>query len=234
MGLRKSDLKDLLYPVFEIDSFKSKMGDDEDIAVVSFSVKENNAANDLVEFIEKSYDFVLDADSTVSEIDGGLYKVFVEIERNKDINSNIMEMLYGVGKLSEVESFKFRYHKNFRSHEANLDNLQEMVPVDSRTYTLTVLENAETFFSKTPFEKLEFLDEALIIKKSFADPLVLLIKDFNQSVEVRESINETINVDAYPEIMFLTKYLGDYNINKYGDKIITLENEGHTLVVERP
>ena len=62
MGLRNGDLKDLLNPVFEIDNFKSKMGDDEDVVVVSFSVSEAAAAKDLVEFIEKSHDFVLDAD----------------------------------------------------------------------------------------------------------------------------------------------------------------------------
>ena len=62
MGLQQGDLIDLVLPVFEVDSFKSKMGDDEDIVVVSFSLKEQNAANDLVDFIEKSYNFVLDAD----------------------------------------------------------------------------------------------------------------------------------------------------------------------------
>ena len=38
MGLRQSDLEFTVDPVFEIDSYKSKMGDDEDIVVLSFSV----------------------------------------------------------------------------------------------------------------------------------------------------------------------------------------------------
>ena len=111
MGLRAGDLKNLLDNVFEVDNYKSKMGDDEDIVVVSFSVQEQNAAKDLVEFIEKSYDFVLDADSTVSEVDEGRYKVFVELERDRSVQEHIMEMLYGITQLSEVEGFKFRYHK---------------------------------------------------------------------------------------------------------------------------
>ena len=32
--------------------------------------------------------------------------------------------------------------------------------------------------------------------------------------------------------IFLCKYIGDYNITKYGDKL-TFENAGKTLVVER-
>ena len=58
------------------------MGSDEDIVVVSFSVMEEQASKDLVDFIEKGYNFVLDADATPGEIDQGVYKVFVEMERN--------------------------------------------------------------------------------------------------------------------------------------------------------
>jgi hypothetical protein len=230
MGLKNGDLRDLVNPVFEIDNFKSKMGDDEDICVISFSVKEANAANDLVEFIEKSYDFVLDADSTASELDNGIHKVFVEIERNNSVNDNIVEMIYGVGELTANESFKFRYYKNFRSYDANIGNLQEMVPIDARTYSLTVVENAETFFSNLP-GKVDFIGENVIVKKVYADALQFAIKDFDKTEHIK--IEEKINIDAYPEILFLTKYLGDYNVTKYGDKTLTLENNGHTLVVER-
>ena len=37
--------------------------------------------------------------TTVSELDNGTYKVFVEMERNTSVNENILEMLYGVGEL---------------------------------------------------------------------------------------------------------------------------------------
>ena len=33
MGLQTGDLRDLVYDIFEIDSFKSKMGDDKNIVV---------------------------------------------------------------------------------------------------------------------------------------------------------------------------------------------------------
>ena len=72
MGYKAGDLRDLVKPIFEIDSYKSKMGDDQDIVVVSFTVNEDQAASDLVDFIEKGYDFVLDADSTSGEIEDGI------------------------------------------------------------------------------------------------------------------------------------------------------------------
>ena len=237
MGYRAGDLKDLVNEIFEVDSYQSKMGDDGDIVVVSFSVKENQAAKDLVDFIEKGYDFVLDADATSGELREGDYKVFVELERTRHVNERIMELLDGVGKISALEAFKFRYYKSFKSHDANLDNLQEMVPVDKDTYEIVVNENNmnnfKNFFSKSFVDSIEMYEgDELIIKKVYADPVGFRVKDFGPTNKINETL-EKINVNDYAEILFLTKYIGDYNVNKFGSKTLTLENKGHTLVVER-
>jgi hypothetical protein len=76
-------------------------------------------------------------------------------------------------------------------------------------------------------------NNTLIIKKVYADPLGFRVKDFGKKQNMLESIKEKINVNDFAEIMFLTKYLGDYNVTKFGSKTITLENNGYTLVVER-
>lgn len=237
MTYRAGDLKDLIEPVFEVDTYSSKMGDDSDIVVVSFSVKENQAAKDLVDFIEKGYNFVLDADSTTGEIDTGMYKVFVEMERQRNVSKNILELLDGVSKIANMENFKFRYHKSFKSKDATEQNLGETIPVDPQSYNAEINEgrtdNFKTFFSKSYLEGIEVFGDNLILKKAFADPIGFTIKDFDDSHTVNESITTKININDYPEIMFLTKYIGDYNIMKYGSKTITMENQGHTLVVER-
>jgi len=237
MGLRQGDLIDMVDTVFEVDSYQSKMGDDSDIVVVSFSVKEDQAAKDLVDFIEKGYAFVLDADSSSGEIDEGKYKVFVEMERNRTVNDNIVDLLSGVGKLANVENFRFRYHKSFKSRNADLGNLQETVPIDPQSYEVTMQESRidhyKDFFSKSFVDKIEMFEDDLIIKKVYADPIVLKVKDFGETLAINESIDEKINVNDYAEILFLTKYLGDYNITKYGQNTLTLENKGHMLVVQR-
>lgn len=237
MGLRAGDLHDLVKPVFEVDSYRSKMGSDEKIVVVSFSVMEQQAAKDLVDFIEKGYDFVLDADATPGEIDEGIYKVFVEMERNPRVSTQVMEILDGVGKLAEVEDFRFRYYKSFTSKPASLPNLEEMIPGDPSGYDTIVSEsgvnNFKDFFNKSYLETTEMFGDALILKKAYADPIAFTVKDFNDTHQINESIKEKINMNDYAEILFLTKYLGDYNVMKFGNKTLTLENEGHTLVVER-
>lgn len=236
MGLRPDDLKDLVYHIFEIDNFKSKMGDDKDIITLSFSVKEKDAADDLMNFLEKGYGAVLDADVTPGEQSDGTYKVFVELERTNDAPSSIIEMTDGVRKLTGRDELKFRYHKSFRSHPVTEEMLKELVPLDPDEYNARLsnrnLDSFLEFFSHSFLDSVSMLNETLTIKKKWADPLYFDFVDFGPTEKTLNSINESFNANGFAEIMYLTKYIGDYNITKYGNKL-TFESGGNVLVVER-
>ena len=236
MGLRHGDLKDLVYDVFEIDSYASKMGEDKNIVTLSFSVKDRAPADDLVKFLEGGYSFILDSDVTSGEQADGTYKVFVELERDNKSNDNIMEIVDGIKKLSEIEKFRFRYYKNFRSHNISIESLNEFVPTDPDNYGIKVnesnLDNYKNFFSKSYVDDIVMTESILTIKKSYADPLHFKFIDFGPTVKTLNSIKESFNTQDFSEIIFLSKYVGDYNITKYGNKL-TFENSGSTLVLER-
>ena len=236
MGLRKEDLKHTIYDIFEIDSFSSKMGEDEDIVVVSFSMRDKGPAEDLVKFLESGYSFILDADVTPGEQRDGTYKVFVEMERSNDVATNIFEIIDGVKKISGLDKLKFRYYKSFNSNEATLENLNTSIPKSSIDYKRnkeeTKLENYKHFFNKSYVDSIDLLENTLTIKKIYADPLHFKFIDFGDKETILENINEKFNTDDFAEIIYLCKYIGDYNITKYGDKI-TMENSGKTLVLER-
>jgi len=236
MGLRNGDLKDLIYNVFEIDSFASKMGDDKNIITLSFSVKDKAPADDLVKFLEGGYSYVLDADATSGEQSDGTYKVFVELERNKESNEQIMEIIDGVGKLAQVEDFKFRYYKNWKSKPVTLEDLDSMVPLNPDDYGLKVnesnMDNYKNFFNRSYVDNIELLLDTLTIKKPFADPVQFEFLDFGDKEDVLNRIVESFNPWDFAEVIFLSKYIGDYNITKYGNKL-TFENAGKTLVLKR-
>jgi hypothetical protein len=237
MGLRQGDLKDLVYHIFEIDAYASKMGDDKNIITLSFTVKDKPPADDLVKFLEGGYSFILDSDVTAGEQSDGNYRVFVEIERDKSANKNIMEIVDGITKLVEVEDFKFRYYKGFRSHDVTIENLDREVPLDPDNYGITVsesnLNNYKNFFSNSYVEDIVMEDNVLTITKAYADKLMFEFVDFGETLKTVKRINESLDImDSYPEILFLTKYLGDYNICKYGDKLV-FENSERVLVLKR-
>ena len=237
MGLREHDLHDMLVDIFEIDSYASKMGEDKDIITLSFSLKEKAPADDLMNFLEKGYGFILDADVTPGEQQDGTYKVFVEIERNKQAHENILELVDGIKKLSGLEELKFRYYKNFRSRTADEAGLSEMVPVNPDDYGLRVnesnLDNYKNFFNRSYLDNIEMVNETLTIKKKYADPLVFEFVDFGDAEATIDKITEGLDImNGYPEILFLTKYIGPYNISKYGTKIV-FENGSKALVLKR-
>ena len=54
------DLRMTIYETVEIDLHKAKMGTDEDVAVVNFTAENKDAGQDLVDFLESGYDWILD------------------------------------------------------------------------------------------------------------------------------------------------------------------------------
>ena len=97
-GLEQNDLARLVAPSLHFDEYESKMGKDEDVCVVSYKVTGKLPAQDLVNFIEKGYEWCIDADISAGELEDGDYLVFVEIERTKDLPDQVMQMVNDVLK----------------------------------------------------------------------------------------------------------------------------------------
>lgn len=237
MTLEANSLRNLVDHIVEIDSFKSKMGSDDSIVTLAFKVKTEESAKDLAGFIERGYSFVLDADKTAGEQADGMYRVFVEIERNRNASEQIMEILDGIGKLAEIDNMKYRYYKNFRSVPATQDSLEETLPKSSDEYngkvTETRLENYKNFFSNGFVEDVDMTGDTLIIRKKYSEPVHFNFVDIGDINNIYETVEGKFDLmESYPEILFLTKYFGDYNISKYGDNFV-FENQGKGLVLKR-
>lgn len=236
--LRERDLHGLVDDVFDVDSYASKMGDDKDIVVISFTVEDQEPAKDLVNFVERGYDFVLDADATPGEVEDGRYKVFVEIERNRRIGEQVMEILDGVGKLTGIDKFKFRYHKSFHSTPVDENTLVEIIPTTADDYEMRIKEgrmnNFSNFFNKSYLEAISVDQDDLTFQKKYSEPLRMRIRDFGTTQEIYESLKGPLMIEgsAIAEIMYLTKYIGSYNVNKIGN-LFVFENEGYAVTLEK-
>jgi len=236
MTLQQNDLVNLVDRIIEVDGYKSKMGSDADIITVSFATSTKESADDLASFLERGYTFVLDADATPGEQSDGTYKVFVEIERDKTSVDNIMELANGVENLTGLKNLRFRYYKDFKSKPLATDSLSEVLPLDPKDYDDIVQEsnmnNYVNFFNKSYVNEVHMRNDTLTIKKLYADPVYFKVIDFGPTERTLNAIEESFNPWEFAEIIYLSKYIGDYNITKYGNKL-TFENNDLTLVVER-
>ena len=236
--LLAGDLRRLVNHVFEIDSYSSKMGDDKDIVVLSFTVEQHSPATDLVNFVERGYEFVLDADATPGELSDGRYKVFVELERTRHVPEQIMEILNGVGKLCEIDQFKFRYHKGFNSIPVNEENLKEAIPATPNDYDQklkeNVMNNFSNFFNRSYLEAVAVDNDDLVFQKIYSEPLRMRIKGFDTISETYKKLQGKIILEqrAMSEVLYFTKYVGNYNITKVGDQFV-FENQGYAVVLEK-
>jgi hypothetical protein len=237
-GLRPLDLKEMIYPTFEVDVHASKMGEDRDVCVVSFQVKDRAPAKDLMEFIEKGYYFVLDSDVSSGENEDGEYSVFVELPRSSKLSEHIREITYGVKKLTGIEDFKFRYHKADAVHEVTEETLRKIIPSSAQEYDGLVsrvrTEGIKKFFNKTLMDDLTLDGDVITIHKPFNQQVKLRMVKEASTDAILEGSEDTITMDqeSMSEIFWLTKVLGDYQINKVGDKFM-FDNNGQAMLLQR-
>lgn len=134
-SLAFKDMEGLLKPTIHVDEFSSKMGDDDDIIVVSFFVRDPQAAKDLMMWFEKGYDFVLDADRSPGEIKPGRYLVYVEIRRRSTAGGHIEQLLNDLNTLTEFEdSTAWTMHYRDKTIPFSRDAFDATVPLSPRAY----------------------------------------------------------------------------------------------------
>lgn len=237
-SLRENDLRNFVKKIFEIDSYRSKIGDDENIIVLSFTVDSEDPAKDLENFIEMGYSFVLDADVSSGETDDGTYKVYAEVERTRHAPEQILDLINGIKKVTGIEDFRFRYFKSFKSQEATEENLKKSIPLDKDAYNAITksyqLENFSNFFSNSYADSITMLDESIEFKRIWKETIKFTVIESGPKADVYNSIKGPIMLENkdIAECMYLTKLIGNYNITKISDALI-FENQGWAVALRR-
>lgn len=170
-GLEAGDLARLVTPEIGIDEFKSKMGADSDVIVLNFTVGDKFPAIDLMNFIERGYDWVLDADASAGELSDGRYMVFVELARDKAASEQIDNLISNICNLTKQEcnEWKFKYRKDKRVHDLSQENIEIFVPLTPESYR-----------KKYDREEIERMQSAANIPVKNTAP----VNDFTESLRV--------------------------------------------------
>lgn len=238
-GLKASDLKGFVETTFTIDQYTSKMGEDSNVAVISFRVNDKHPAIDLMEFIEKGYPFVLDADISSGEERDGKYQVFVEIERSKKLPEQLKDLLKGVSQLIDSTDWRYRYHKDMKSQPFTEDAILETVPLSREAYETRIMESkhksVEEFFNQTPVDAIK-IDESdvITIAKPYSGYIDMKLLAMGAYESVKDSLQGAIQLDeaSQSQVSFLEKYLGNYEIHKINGKFL-IKNGEQAMVVQK-
>lgn len=133
-GLQYKDLDGMCKNTIHVDEFASKMGDDQDILVLSFFLRDKQAAKDLTSWFEKGYDFVLDADRSPGEIKPNRYLVYVEIRRRRAASQQIEQLLDDLSTLTEYDADEWHIHYEGKTFPWNEETFRKIVPLTPDDY----------------------------------------------------------------------------------------------------
>lgn len=136
-SLGYKDFEGLLKPTIHIDEFSSKMGDDDDIIVISFFVRDDAAAKDLMRWFEKGYDFVLDADKSPGEIKPNRYLVYLEMRRRSTAGGHVETLLNDLNTLTEFEPSDWTMHYEGQEIPFSREAFDATVPLSPKAYRET-------------------------------------------------------------------------------------------------
>lgn len=124
----------MLKPRVHIDEFAAKMGDDDDILVASWFVRDAQAAKDLVNWFEKGYDWVLDADRSPGEIRPGRYLVYTEMRRRSSVGQHLQQMLDDLTTLTEHAGSNWTMKYRDQELPFTVENFDRVVPRSPQQY----------------------------------------------------------------------------------------------------
>ena len=135
-GMSENDLDRLVYPKLHIDEFKSKMGDDADVIVLSLRITDKDPATDLMNFVEHGYEWVLDADISAGDFEEGEYLVFVEMDRDGDAPKRIVKLMSDLMNLTgqNLAEWRFQCGAHSEEHEITEENIKRVIPLTPRDY----------------------------------------------------------------------------------------------------
>ncbi len=108
-GVGHDDLKGLVSNRISIAEFEPKTGNEEDVIVVAFYVKDDKPAQDLATFMEKGVVDILDTEVSPNADDDGHYLVFVEM-KNENIMKTTLELLDDVARICSCDDWSLEFY----------------------------------------------------------------------------------------------------------------------------
>ena len=133
-GLDYHDLEGQMIPTVTVDEYAAHMGNDSEIVTLAFTIKSEAAGNDLVDWFERGYDFVLDAQVSEGEVKPGQYLVFVEMNRRSSVPKRIIELLDDLETLTAIPVKDWTIIVDEEEHSPEEEVLKQVINISPHDY----------------------------------------------------------------------------------------------------
>lgn len=126
-GLDYHDMEGQLVPTLSVDEYSANMGKDSDVVTLAFTTKGKNVGEDLSDWFEGGYDFVLDAQVSDGEVSPGKYLVFVEMNRRSTVPERIIELLKDLKTLTDLKLDEWTIIVDDKEYKPEEETLKQVI-----------------------------------------------------------------------------------------------------------
>lgn len=128
------DMESHVTPLLGLDQFKSKIGEDSDIIVMNFTVDGEKVGEDLVDWLERGYDWIIDAEISPGEVLDKKYYVFAEMNRSSTASRRIIEALEDLKTLTGIDLSDWTIKVGNKRFPATVENIERVVVLNPNDY----------------------------------------------------------------------------------------------------
>jgi hypothetical protein len=139
-NLDHHDLVGQIIPIVSIDEYAAQAGSDDEIVTIAFTVKGEQASQDLCDWFERGYDWILDAAVSEGEYTPGRNLVFVEIPRRTSTPARIIELIDDLETLSDIPLTEWTVKFDGEEYDADPEQLKSLITLSPHDYRI---ENEE-------------------------------------------------------------------------------------------
>lgn len=128
------DLVNMVIPILTVDKYKAKVGSDDEIATLTFTVKGKQVGDDLVDWLERGYDYIIDAQLSDGEVSPGKYLVFVEMDRRTKVPERIVEIIEDMVTLTDLPLKEWTIIVDEEDYDADVEILKSKIILSPKEY----------------------------------------------------------------------------------------------------
>lgn len=128
------DLAGQVISTLSVDEYAAKAGTDDEIVTLAFIVRGQQASQDLTDWFERGYDWVLDAQVSEGEYVPGKNLVFVEMPRRTKAAERIIELLQDLETLTDIKLTEWTVTVDGEDYDADLEILKSVIVSSPHDY----------------------------------------------------------------------------------------------------
>lgn len=130
------DLVGQIIPTVSVDEYSAQAGSDDEIVTFAFTVKGDQASQDLSDWFERGYDWILDAAVSEGEYTPGRNLVFVEIPRRSTAAARLIELIDDLETLSDIPVTEWTVKFDGEEYDADVEQLKSLIIMSPHDYRI--------------------------------------------------------------------------------------------------